>query len=323
MSEVMTIGEPMVNLIADSPETYMEARTLPRQMAGAEFNVAIGVTRLGHSVSYVTTLGNDWQGDLITEYMDGIGIDTSNIARMEGAATGYQLKVRAGGGDPKVIYFRKGSAASRTTPSVVDSITFEGVKILHVTGIFSALSASTYATVLRLVEEAKRHGITVSFDPNPRPTLWASQDQMIEATNRLAALSDVFLPGLAEGQLLSGRQDPRDVADFYLDLGVSTMVIKLGAAGSVLFERQEDGTRRETLVPSFVVDVVDTVGAGDGFAAGIITGLLEGLDETHLLERANAVGAIQVTSVSDSEGLPTTDELASFIATTVRKEISL
>ena len=104
MSEVMTIGEPMVNLIADSNETYLEARTLPRQMAGAEFNVAIGVSRQGHTVSYVTTLGKDWQGDLILEYMNGIDIDTTNIRRMTGAATGYQLKVRSSDGEPKVIY---------------------------------------------------------------------------------------------------------------------------------------------------------------------------------------------------------------------------
>ena len=77
------------------------------------------------------------------------------------------------------------------------------------------------------------------------------------------------------------------------------------------------------MVPSFEVDVVDTVGAGDGFASGVITSLLEGLDDEHLLERANAVGAIQVTSVSDSEGLPTAGELAEFIANTPRKEVSL
>lgn len=76
-------------------------------------------------------------------------------------------------------------------------------------------------------------------------------------------------------------------------------------------------------MPSFEVDVVDTVGAGDGFASGVITSLLEGLDDEHLLERANAVGAIQVTSVSDSEGLPTAGELAEFIANTPRKEVSL
>ena len=70
MPEVMTIGEPMVNLIADSTETYLEARQLPRQMAGAEFNVAIGVSRQGHSIGYVTQLGDDWQGDLIVDYMN-------------------------------------------------------------------------------------------------------------------------------------------------------------------------------------------------------------------------------------------------------------
>lgn len=323
MSEVMTIGEPMVNLIADSNETYLEARTLPRQMAGAEFNVAIGVTRQGHSVSYVTTLGQDWQGDLILDYMGGIGIDTSNIRRTSGAATGYQLKVRSSDGEPKVIYFRSGSAASQTAPDIVDGIDFDGVRILHVTGIFSALTDNTYSTVSRLMDAAHAHGVTVLFDPNPRPTLWPSREAMIEATNRLAAKCDVFMPGLEEGQLFSGVSAPRDIARFYLDMGVGKVIIKLGDEGSALFERDDNGGIRQTAVPSFTVDVVDTVGAGDGFASGVITALLEGLDSEHLLERANAVGAIQVTSVSDSEGLPTAEELRAFIASAPRKKLSL
>ena len=323
MSEVMTIGEPMVNLIADSNETYLEARTLPRQMAGAEFNVAIGVTRQGHSVSYVTTLGQDWQGDLILDYMRGIGIDTSNIRRISGAATGYQLKVRSSDGEPKVIYFRSGSAASQTAPDIVDGIDFDGVRILHVTGIFSALTDNTYSTVSRLMDAAHAHGVTVLFDPNPRPTLWPSREAMIEATNRLAAKCDVFMPGLEEGQLFSGVSAPRDIARFYLDMGVGKVIIKLGDEGSALFERDDNGGIRQTAVPSFTVDVVDTVGAGDGFASGVITALLEGLDSEHLLERANAVGAIQVTSVSDSEGLPTAEELRAFIASAPRKKLSL
>ncbi|MBW3082222.1 sugar kinase [Bifidobacterium phasiani] len=322
MSEVMTIGEPMVNLIADSPETFLEARTLPRQMAGAEFNVAIGVNRQGHSISYVTQLGDDWQGDLIVDYMDRTGIDTSAIRRVSGAATGFQLKV-PGEGAPKVIYFRAGSAASRTTPDIVDGLDFDGVRILHVTGIFSALTEGTYATVDALVDAAKAHGVLVTFDPNPRPTLWPSRQAMIDATNRLAAKCDVFLPGLSEGRMFSGLDDPRAIADHYLDMGVGKVVIKLGDSGSAAFRRDADGARVETVVPSFVVDVVDTVGAGDGFASGVITGLLEGLDDKRLLERANAVGAIQVTSVSDSEDLPTAEQLRRFIAETPRKEVSL
>lgn len=322
MSEVMTIGEPMVNLIADSDETYMEARTLPRQMAGAEFNVAIGVNRQGHSISYVTQLGDDWQGDLIIDYMNESGIDTANIRRVSGAATGFQLKLPSET-DSKVIYFRAGSAASQTTPDIVESIDFAGLKILHVTGIFSALTPKTYDTVSALVDAAREHGVLVTFDPNPRPTLWPSQEAMIEATNRLAAKCDVFMPGLSEGQLFAGLDDPRAIADFYLDMGVKKVIIKLGDSGSASFERDTNGDRVETVVPSFEVEVVDTVGAGDGFASGVITALLEGLDDERLLERANAVGAIQVTSVSDSEGLPTAVELERFIATTDRKEVTL
>lgn len=100
-------------------------------------------------------------------------------------------------------------------------------------------------------------------------------------------------------------------------------LIKLGNEGSALFELDGNGSVQKTVVPSFTVNVIDTVGAGDGFASGVITALLEGLDTRHLLERANAVGAIQVTSVSDSEDLPTAEELRDFIASTPRKELSL
>lgn len=323
MSEVMTIGEPMVNLLVAADQTYVEAKTLPTQMAGAEFNVAIGVSRQKHSVSFVTTLGQDWQGDMIINYMKTAGIGTETIRRTSDAPTGSQLKVLLPDGNGKVIYFRAGSAASLTTPDIVDTIDFRNLKILHVTGVFAALTPESYATEVKLISEAKKHGVLITFDPNPRPNLWESGKEMIEATNSIAASCDVFMPGLSEGQLFSGRTHPRDIADFYLDMGVSKVIIKLEESGSALFELDASGQRQETIVPSFTVDVVDTVGAGDGFASGVITGLLEGLDNTHLLERANAVGAIQVTNISDSEGLPTVEELEHFISTTARKEVSL
>lgn len=320
MVEVMTIGEPMVNLIADASQPYVEARGLPKQMAGAEFNVAIGVARQRHSVGYVTTLGNDWQGDLIVDYMNRTGIDTTSIRRVNDAATGYQLKMLSEDGDPRVVYFRAGSAASQTTPDIVDAVDMQGLRVLHVTGIFAALAPNTYQTTVALVEQAKRAGAFVTFDPNPRPTLWESQEAMIQATNDLAAMCDVFMPGLEEGRLFSGKQEPLDIAAFYLDLGVQCVIIKLGPTGSMLVRKAEDGSLNSVVEPSFVVQVVDTVGAGDGFAAGVITAMLEGLDDSKVLERANAVGAIQVTNISDSEGLPTADELAQFIANTPRIE---
>ena len=93
----------------------------------------------------------------------------------------------------------------------------------------------------RLVDTAKQHGVTVLFDPNPRPTLWPSEEAMIDATNKLAAKSDVFMPGLEEGRLFSGKTGPRDIAEWYLDMGIGKVIIKLGDVGSVLFERTSDG----------------------------------------------------------------------------------
>jgi 2-dehydro-3-deoxygluconokinase len=307
----------------DTAEVFAEARRLPRKMAGAELNVALGARRLEHSVGYITQLGDDWQGNAIRDFMAEQGIDTSHILTAEQASTGFQVKVILADGESRVVYFREGSAASKMSARSLFSLHLGDFKILHITGIFPALSDGNYDLAQGLIEAAHQRGSLVTFDPNPRPTLWKSQEEMIAATNRLAFVSDIVMPGHSEGVLFTGRSDPQDIASFYLDKGVSKVIIKLGESGSALFEHDEHGHISRTVMPSFIVKTVDVIGAGDGFASGILTGLLEGFDNERLLERANAIGALQVTNLSDNEGLPTRQQLEAFIRDTPRKDISL
>lgn len=323
MSEVMTIGEPMVMFLADSKEPLSKVNHFTKMIAGAELNVAIGLKRLGHSVSYVTQVGNDPLGEYIIDYLKEEDIDTSNVRIYENAPTGFQLKNQCDDGDAQVVYFRKGSAASKTSMDLIKELHMEDTKILHITGIFPALSETTRAMVELLINTAHEKGILVTFDPNPRPVLWDSEEKMIAVTNDLACKCDVVMPGLKEGKLFTGKQSKEEIADFYLEKGVSKVIIKLGDTGSYMKEHLQDGSYRESVSPSFHVKVKDTVGAGDGFASGVISGLLEGLKNEYILERGNAIGAIQVTHVSDNAGLPTYDELNEFIQKCERKQVVL
>ena len=154
--------------------------------------------------------------------------------------------------------------------------------------------------------EAGGGGGGASFDPNLRPTLWPSQAAMVEQINRLAAKADWVLPGLGEGKILTGHDLPHDVAGFYLQQGARLVVIKLGAEGA--YYRTAEGD--SGMVPGErVAHVVDTVGAGDGFAAGLVSALLEGLPLAQAVRRGNRVGAFAIQVIGDMDGLPTRAEL--------------
>lgn len=323
MCEVMTIGEPMVMFLADTKEPLAKVNHFTKMIAGAELNVAIGLKRLGHSVSYASQVGNDPLGEYIIDFLNKESIDTSNVKKINTAPTGFQLKNRCDDGEAEVVYFRKGSAASKSDLDLLSSLNFDDTKILHITGIFPALSKTTRQMVDKLIDIAHKRGIIVTFDHNPRPVLWNSQEEMIAVTNEIACKCDVVMPGFKEGKLFTKKETKEEIADFYLNKGVSKVIIKMGDTGSYMKEKVSDGTYREYTFPSFKVNVVDTVGAGDGFASGILSGMLEKLDNEKILERGNAIGAIQVTHLSDNEGLPTLKELTTFIKNTPRKQMIL
>ncbi|CAN5456147.1 hypothetical protein BH11PSE9_BH11PSE9_10450 [soil metagenome] len=163
--------------------------------------------------------------------------------------------------------------------------------------------------VFEMARQARAGGRSVSFDPNLRPSLWPSRQAMVETMNELATLADVVMPGLAEGQLLTGCEREADIADFYLARGVQRVVIKLGAQGAYFAGPDGRGT-----VPGWQVPrVVDTVGAGDGFAVGVISALLQGLSTEQAAARGNAIGARVVQFPGDCDGLPTAQQLSELL----------
>ncbi len=309
--DVITVGEAMVLFAAEAPGRLEDVAAFNRSTAGAELNVAIGLARLGLRVGYLSRVGHDSFGRHLLGVLSREGIDHRHVAVDAQHPTGFMLKSRSDdGSDPQIEYFRRGSAASRMQASELQADYCASARHLHLTGIFVGVSSTTRELVFELATRARQAGQTISFDPNLRPALWPSQAEMIDCMNRLAALSDWVLPGLEEGRLLTGQPSAEGVADFYLARGAKGVVIKLGAEGAYYATATERGQ-----VPGVkVARVVDTVGAGDGFAVGVISALLEGQSLAAATARGNAIGARVVQSPGDCDGLPTRAELEAFVS---------
>ena len=312
MAEVLTIGEPMGLFVAQEAKPLKDVQTFTRLVCGAEVNFSIGLSRLGHTVSYVSRVGSDPIGQHIRDFLKENGIEDSYVQIDREHLTGMQFKEMAPEGtDPLVVNYRRHTAFSHFAPEDLRGIDWQGVKHVHVTGIPAALSDSCCASVEALMDAAHAHEATVSFDPNLRPALWPSHKVMVRTLNRLAGKADLILPGLGEGKILTGLEKPEQIADFYLARGAKAVVIKLGGSKGA-YGKEREG--KEFIAPSFRVEhVVDTVGAGDGFAVGTVSALLEGrmLEEAAL--RGAAIGALAIMSAGDNEGLPNRTELQHFM----------
>jgi len=309
--DVVTIGEAMVLFAAQQPGPLDTVETFSRTTAGAELNVAIGMARLGLRAGYISRLGSDSFGRSILGVLRREGVDHAHVDVDANHPTGFMLKSRSDdGSDPKIEYFRRSSAASQLGPADNPKAYCAAARHLHLTGIFVAVSPSTRELVFELAADSRAQGRTVSFDPNLRPGLWRSQADMIECLNLLASHGDWILPGLEEGRLLTGRDSPPDIADFYLDRGARGVVVKLGRAGAYFASNSEKG-----VAPGVAVErVVDTVGAGDGFAVGVVSALLEGLALSAAAARGNAIGARVVQFPGDCDGLPNRRELSAMLS---------
>lgn len=309
MANVLLIGEPIALLIAKTVGPLEEVECFTRKLAGAEINVCLGLARLEHEVKFITRIGADPFGYYVKATLEQEGINTDLVTFDDEFLTGSMLKGKVLEGDPPIAFYCKGSAASKMTSELVENLDLTGFDLIHITGVLPAISKSCRLATKRLMERARNAKITLSFDPNLRPTLWGETKVMIKEINELAKLADIVLPGLEEGVTLTGSNDPAKIADFYQNLGAKQVIVKLGSKGAYV----RDGIKSQVISGFRVQNIVDTVGAGDGFATGVISGIIEGLSLFEAVKRGNAIGAIQIGHISDNEALPTREKLQAYM----------
>jgi 2-dehydro-3-deoxygluconokinase len=304
MSDVLTAGETMALLdpVADGEIVHGLGFTL--RIAGAESNFAIGLSRLGVGVTWVSRLGADPFGDVVQDTLAAQGLDLRFLERDPTRPTGVFFKWR-GGGRSHVLYYRRGSAASALLPEHVPDEALEGVRLVHLTGITTGLSDSARSLVLDLAARARARGVTVIFDPNWRPALWQSPAEAAEAQRDVLPNADWYLCGLEEGCLLFGVEDAEELLAAIRASGSGNAAVRVGARGCVI----EQGGEAFEVPPEREATVLDEVGAGDAFAAGFAFGLLQGWSPTDCARAGNAIAAAALTGTGDWETLPRLHEV--------------
>lgn len=283
--DLVTAGETMA-VIAPDPPGRLAPGPVHLDVGGAESNVATWLAQAGRRVAWVSRLGADPLGRIVRERVAAGGADVSLTGTDRQAPTG--LYVRELGA---VVYYRKGSAASRMTAAIWDLPALSAARVVHLTGITPALSPSCHDLVRHALEKRPVPGAVYTFDVNHRPALWRPG----EAAGTLAALArraDVVFTGRDEAETLWGTPDPDSIRALLPEPPV--LVVKDAHVGATAFS-----AAGRVHVPTPPVQVVDPVGAGDAFAAGYLLGLLDDAGEAERLKRGHALAARAMSTVGD------------------------
>jgi 2-dehydro-3-deoxygluconokinase len=296
---VLTVGETMALLDPVGEGKPELGRQFALRIAGAESNFGIALARLGVRVTWISRLGTDPLGDVVHGALAAEGLDPRYVVRDADAPTGLFLKWRAGG-RTRVLYYRKGSAASRLQPDDVPDEALDGVALVHLTGITMALSASARELVIEVARRARARRITVLFDPNWRSALWRGPGEAAAAHRELLPDVDWYLCGLEEGNLLFETESADDLLAAVRDAGARDVVVRVGARGALV----RDDSRLLEVRPPRLTSVLDEVGAGDGFAAGFAYGLLQGSAPPDCARFGNAIAAAALAGTGDWETFP-------------------
>jgi len=299
MSEVVTLGECMAVLYPREPVTLDDADLLALDIGGAEANLSIGLSRLGHSARFISRVGDDPFGHRMRATLRREGVDTSYLITDDAAQTGVFFREWLPDGARRVYYYRAGSAASRLAPADLRPEAFAGARMVHLTGITPALSASCAAAVAKAIELAHAAGALVSFDPNYRPRLWDAPAARAALLPLLRQV-DILLMGHEDAQAVLGEGDDEAILARGAALGPRVVVLKRAERGALALA---EGHHYQAPAHP-VAQVVDPVGAGDGFDAGFLAGWLRGSSIEDSLQLGARIGAAAVAVLGDYAGYP-------------------
>ena len=300
--DLLTAGEALVSFRgSDAPTDGGGA--WHAHVAGAEANVAIGMARLGHRARWVGAVGADDFGRLVQRELRAEGVDVSGVVVEPERPTGLMFLRQRTADLARVDYRRAGSAGSVLRREALETALAGGPRLVHVTGITPALSPESRETVCWLVESASAAGAFVSLDVNYRGRLW-SRTEARDALTPLTRHTNLVVASEDELDLVAEGATESDAVRTLQDRGVEQVVLTRGAGGATAWtgEGRHDA-------PALAVTAVDTVGAGDAFTAGYLSGVADGLPVAERLRRATLLGAFCVSTRGDWQGLPGRDEL--------------
>ena len=303
--ELLAMGEAMVEFTA--PGVAEAGQRFLMGFGGDTSNAAIAAARQGAAAGYLSAVGEDLFGEALLALWRREDVDTATVKRDPAAPTGIYF-VTHGPAGHAFTYYRAGSAASRLGPAEVDAAAIAAAKVLHVSAVSQAISASAEAAVARAIGCAKASGVKVSYDTNLRLKLWPLE-RARACIHGTIARADIALPSLEDAQQLTGREEADAIVDFYLGLGSPLVALKLGSAGCIV---AAGGKRRR--IPGHAVQAVDATGAGDVFAGAFLARLIAGAEPFAAAAYANAAAALSTTGYGAVAPIPRRAEVERLLA---------
>lgn len=316
MPDVYALGELLIDFVPTvTGVSLIEAPAFKKAPGGAPANVAVGLARLGVSSGFIGKVGDDAFGHFLAQTLHSAGVDVGQLRFDTAARTMLAFVSLRADGDREFMFYRHPSADMRHTPDDIDTHALTAARAFHF-GSISLITQPARSATLHAVQQARDAGLLISYDPNLRRALWPSDEAaragMLEGLQfaQVAKISDeelLFLTGTSD--LKAGAQQL-----WHPDLRLLT--VTYGGRGCAYVT-----PRFVDKVPGFTVTAVDTTGAGDGFVAGLLRGLLTqptALDHEPTLRAccrfANAVGALATTERGAIPALPTLDRVEAFLA---------
>jgi len=302
--DLVALGEPLLEFNQVTPEDTTGYR---QGFGGDTSNCTIAAARLGATTAYVTRLGDDAFGRMFVDLWRREGVDVSGVGIDADAPTGIYF-VTHGEHGHVFSYLRAGSAAARMRPADLPLDLIRTTKVLHVSGISQAISASACDTVFAAIAEARASGAKISYDSNLRLKLWplARARAVISAT---IALCDWFVPSLEEAAQISGVNEPQAILDWCHDRGAPMVALKMGAEGCWI----STAAGRE-YVAGIIVNAVDATGAGDCFDGAFAARIVAGDSPGAAARYANAAAAMATTGYGAVAPLPRHADVTTFLA---------
>jgi 2-dehydro-3-deoxygluconokinase len=315
---VVAFGELLLRLKSPGHERLFQTPVLEATFGGAEANVAIALAMYGVPSSFVTALPPNAVGDSALGELRRFGVDTRGVVRAPGRVGIYFLEAGAAHRASSVVYDREGSSIALAEPGTFDwDAAFDGAAWFHVSGITPAVSERAAAHCLDAVQAARAKGLTVSLDFNHRANLWRWGKKAPEVMRDVMRHVHVGIAGREDAQKALGIDFPADtsidadpehyralaarVLDEFpnLDMQVITLRESRSATQNGWSACLHDRTRFLTSRRYDLTDIVDRVGGGDAFSAGLVYGLLTYRDPAAALEFATAASTLKHTIPGD------------------------
>ncbi len=315
--QIICLGEALIDFMpAQRGNSITAGGELRMAAGGAPANVAVGLARLGSSVGFIGRVGADFFGQHLREVLKANGVDTTHLILDRTTNTGLAFVNWDQHGDAQYLFYRNPSADTRLEPLDIDRAYLQQARLLQFGSLLLATEPSRAAT-FQALELARSAGLLISYDLNLRLSNWPDQQTALQAVTRPLDYTNILKLNRHELRLLSGLSDPEaGTARLWLP-HFKLIVVTLDLEGSYYRTPHFSG-----FIPALPVAAVDTVGAGDGYLAGLLNELRRGdfaLEDRTLIERAcrqaAAVGALVVTRPGAIPAMPTSQEVEQFLST--------